>query len=334
MPCTPAVAKQVGAAACATNPSACHDAGLYHGNDEIGEIDEFHLLREAHRNAIYRHGGQGFRVRDVIRGRRRVLLEREFSWNETKPFIQKRIRLKRRHAVADYDNLMVATVAIDVTEFLLTVVEKDRAGKTVNQWNGNAGMPTHPLPTEGTMILLRQPLWNAVVSQLGTPLAVSALQSCERLIRSLFPTISGPCDKQDFSSASEVLPDGQAAIYLYDMVYDGVDLTTAAFDRVCELVQKATERLRNCECDVEEGCFKCIANPHYPDPASRTATGVLLDAIGDIVCQMTPVVTRNSDNTASLVEVRTRACPGCGDMVKVGDRFCSNCGQGQEAPTP
>lgn len=304
---------------------------LEHGTEEIGEIDEVHLLRETYRNAIYRHGGKGYRVKDVIRGRRKVVLEREYSWNETKPHIQKKIRLKRRHAVADFTDIMVATVAIDVTEFLLSVVEKDRKGQTVNQWNGNLGMPTHPLPTEGTMILLRQPLWNAIVSQLGMQTAKSALQSCERLLWSLFPTISGPCDKQDFSSASEILPDGQAAIYLYDMVYDGVDLTTAAFDRACDLLDKANERLQTCECNSDEGCFRCIANPRYLEPTSKAGTTVLLKAIQEVVCGTKPKITRQHDDEALLDQVRTIKCPSCSESCKYGDRFCSNCGEKVEA---
>jgi DEAD/DEAH box helicase domain-containing protein len=226
---------------------------------------------------------------------------------------------------------MVATVAVDVTEFLVSVVEKDRSGATINQWNGNAGMPTHPLPTVGTMILLRPPLWNSVVSELGPQAAKSALQSCERLLWSLFPTISGPCDKQDFSSASEILPDGQAAIYLYDMVYDGVDLTTTAFDRVCELVQKADERLRLCECDTDEGCFRCIANPHYPDPASKTATATLLAEIKHVVCETSPEITRKQDDETALEEASETNCSACGERLRFGDRFCRNCGHKQEA---
>ncbi|MFN8707856.1 MAG: DEAD/DEAH box helicase, partial [Planctomyces sp.] len=50
---------------------------LMEGDDFIGEIDSFHLLRESCRNAIYRHGGRSFRVKDVIRGRKVVHLRYE-----------------------------------------------------------------------------------------------------------------------------------------------------------------------------------------------------------------------------------------------------------------
>lgn len=305
---------------------------LEHAGVEIGEIDEFHLLREAYRNAIYRHGGCGYRVRDIIRGRKKVILEREYSWNETTPYIQKKIRLKRRYGIANYREAMVATVAIDVTEFLLSVVEKDRAGKTVRQWNGNAGMPSHPLPTEGTMLLLRPALWSRVLNRLGPADAKAALQSCERLLCSLFPTITGSCDRQDFSSASEITADGQAAIYLYDMVYDGVDLTTAAFDRMQDLVSHASERLSQCECDSDDGCFKCIANPHYPEPSSKVGTAILLTAIQEMLSEDPVSITQPPDGTRiEPVEAVDAPCSACGDSTNRGDRFCRNCGQKLEA---
>lgn len=305
---------------------------LVYGKDDeaIGEIDEFHLLREAYRNAIYRHGGKAYRVKDVIRGKRKVILEREYSWNETRAFINKKIKLKRRHKIADYENVMLATVDINVTEFLVNVTEKDRSGKVVNSWNGNMGMPTHTLPTEATLIRLRRPLWEELVAELGQLDARSALHSCERLLWGLFPTVSGPCDKQDFSSASEVDADGTASIYLYDMVYDGVGLTVLAFDRMSELMDKAIERLQECGCASDAGCFRCIANPLSNETASKQATMRVLASLRDElagVCKITQI----DDDSLASESPTTNPCPTCATPVKVGDRFCSNCGEKQLA---
>ena len=119
---------------------------LHCRGEEIGQIDDFHLLREAYRNAIYRHGGVPYRVKDVIKGKRLILLERDYSGHDTSPFVQKQIRLKGG-AVSEYAQLTVATVQIDVTEFLMNVVERDRSGTVVRQWPGSAGMPANTLPT-------------------------------------------------------------------------------------------------------------------------------------------------------------------------------------------
>ncbi|MEX1027510.1 MAG: DEAD/DEAH box helicase [Candidatus Paceibacterota bacterium] len=302
---------------------------VFRKDDEvIGEIDEFHLLREAYRNAIYRHGGKAYRVKDVIRGKRKVLLEREYSWNETRAFITKKIRLKRRQRVADYENLMLATAAIDVTEFLVNVTERDRGGEIVQSWNGNMGMPTHTLPTEATLMRLRRPFWDEMVNDLGPQDARLALQSCERLLWGLFPAVSGPCDKQDFSSASEVEPDGTASIYLYDMVYDGVGLTTVAVERIHELIDKAIERLEQCGCDTDTGCFRCIAHPLSNESASKQATLRMMQRIQDELagdCTIT-----HEENEPSLHDApSTHPCPACETPVRKGDRFCSNCGEKQ-----
>lgn len=301
---------------------------LVFGKDDevIGEIDEFHLLRESYRNAIYRHGGRAYRVKDVIRGKRKVILEREYSWNETRAFINKKIKMKRRHKVADYESLTLATVDINVTEFLVNVTEKDRSGKVVNSWNGNMGMPTHTLPTEATMIRLKRPLWDVLLAELGLQDARSALHSCERLLWGLFPTVSGPCDKQDFSSASEIDADGSASIYLYDMVYDGVGLSMLAFDRMIELLDRAIERLEECGCDADTGCFRCIANPHANEIASKRATGRVLTCLRQSFSSKCIVSEVENDSLDGEL-VTTSPCPTCSTMVKVGDRFCNNCGE-------
>lgn len=295
--------------------------------EEVGQIDDFHLLREAYRNAIYRHGGVAYRVKDVLKGKRLVLLERAFTWNETNVFLKKQVRLKRRQSVAEYSQITVATINVDVTEYIVSVVEKDRSGKAVQQWQGSAGIPAHTLPTVGTQLLLRRKLWETISAELG-PNAGPALISAERLIVSLFPTISGPCDTQDFSSFSEVTKDGSAAIYLYDMVYDGVDLTTGAFDKIEQLVEKSLDRLNTCKCQTDDGCFRCIANPRADERTSKDATKRLLLVVKNILCSEIPVST-----TSMVAGVDTLAaeapitCPSCSAIIAKGDRFCKNCGE-------
>lgn len=300
------------------------------GEDKIGEIDSFHLLRESYRNAIYRHGGQVFRVKDVIRGRRQVRLQREYTRNETCPFIQKRIRLKQPYSTADYSSLRVAHVAIDVSEFLVAVTEKDPSGQTVRTWQGSLGMPAHRLPTEGTMLLLKPRLWSQLAAELAHD-ALGTLQSTERLLCSLFPTISGPCDPQDFSSGVERLPTGQYAIFLYDLVYDGVDLTKIAFGKIGELVENSLDRLNACTCPSDEGCFRCIANPRVKECVSKAATRQLLQAIADVLRNETPTVAQSERDWAADLQIAdSMTCSRCNTTVIRSARFCPNCGEKQE----
>jgi ATP-dependent helicase YprA (DUF1998 family) len=188
-------------------------------------------------------------------------------------------------------------------------------------------MPAHTLPTVGTQILLRKPVWDDIVADLGVSAARSALASCERLIAGLFPTISGPCDIQDFSSSSEVLKDGSAAIYLYDNVYDGVDLSTGAFDKVRELVDKSLERLSTCNCAGDAGCFRCIANPRVDEPSSKHATRRVLDALRSGLSEDPKLTERQKDSASAFVAEAKAKCPKCHADVAKGDRFCKECGE-------
>jgi DEAD/DEAH box helicase domain-containing protein len=300
---------------------------LVFGDEKIGEIDSFHLLRESYRNAVYRHGGQAYRVRDVIRGRRQVLLQREFTRNETTPFIQKKIRVKQQQSAAEYSGLRVAVVALDVTEFLVSVTEKDVSGKVIKTWQGAMGMPAHQLPTTGTMLQFKKPFWEEICRSLGAT-AGASLESCERLLCSLFPTISGPCDTQDYSSGIDRLPTGETAVFLYDLVYDGVDLTTVAFSKMAELVAKAEEHVMGCECTTDLGCFRCIANPLVNEVTSKAGTIKLLNMIGTMLREETARVTVKLDDWSERLHVPDALkCSACNVDIATTARFCPNCGE-------
>ena len=157
----------------------CYD--LESNSKKIGDIDECQLLREAYRNGIYRHGGQPYRVIDVIRSRRVVKLRKLFTANDTYPFIHKKVKRKQRLASKKSPLLSLSKETIDVTEILVNVVERNRNGDILQSWSGNAGMPIHPFPTEATLLLLNRDLWSAIVEAQELNTAVSALHSCERI---------------------------------------------------------------------------------------------------------------------------------------------------------
>jgi DEAD/DEAH box helicase domain-containing protein len=300
---------------------------LVEGQSELGEIDEFHLIRECPRGAIYRHDGRAYRVKDVIRGKKLVHLGRDFTGNETYPVINKKIRLRRRFTVADHGRVQVEKVAIDVTEFLLQVTEKDRGGKVVKTIPG-AGMPQYRLPTEGTRLVLSKEIWDEIVRHHSSLRSKNALQSIERLFYNLMPTVTGPCDTQDLSSAVDFGDNGQAYVYLYDAVYDGVDLSFEAFSRMHDLVVRSGEVVRACKCSGDEGCFRCIANPRSTDVASKEVTTAILDAI-DAQLQAPAKVSELADSSFSLElpEEESVPCTACGQPISGAARFCGNCGQ-------
>lgn len=77
-------------------------------NVEIGEIDPFHLLREAPRNGIYSHGGMRYRVHDVLEKRRQVRLAREYSPHFTTSAIRTSIRVRRLPILSQHGRVVIA----------------------------------------------------------------------------------------------------------------------------------------------------------------------------------------------------------------------------------
>ncbi len=295
--------------------------------NEIGEIDPFHLLREAPRNGIYSHGGMRYRVKDVQEKQRLVHLSREFSPHFTNSAVRTSIRVRRIPMLRQHGRVIVAQATLDVNDFLLGVTDKHMSGHVIRYYPG-AGMPNNWLPTEGTMLRLERPFWIEVVVKLGEPSAKAGLETTARLFGSLFPTVTGPCDASDYSTASDTPKDGTAAIYLYDMARYGVGLAVEAFDRMADLVERAVEQIRTCPCGTDEGCFQCVRNPHAEVPASKTATLVLIEMIG-IELAITPTTSQvASDDTISIP---ASLCPTCQTPRLQTARFCSNCGEKLEA---
>jgi DEAD/DEAH box helicase domain-containing protein len=291
-------------------------------NEEIGEIDPFHLLREAPRNGIYLHGGLRYRVQDVRAAQRQVMLVREFKPHFTTSVVRTSIRERRLPMLSEHGRILIARATLDVNDYLIGVTEKHLSGEVVRSYAG-AGMPNNWLPTEGTMLRLERPFWEEAISQLGEPPAKAAIEAIARLFGSLFPTVTGPCDASDYSAAADASKDGSQAVYLYDMVPYGVGLAVEAFDRMGDLVARAAERVRTCPCETDDGCFQCVRNPQAEVQASKAATLALLEMIHSELA-IPGVITQAIPPEGPPPPLGN--CPTCHAPRQPSARFCSNCG--------
>ena len=295
------------------------------GQNELGEIGVYHLLRETPRNGIYRHYGQTYRVLDIIRSARRVCVRPDYTRNETAPYIRKDISIRRLLRSADYPALKIATVRLEVNEYLVALTEKSPTGAIVQTWTGTAGTPNHKLPTEGTMLSLAAELEASLRNHMGSKFD-PAWSSCERIVASLFPTISGPCDPQDYSSGTTKLSSGQTALVLYDMAYDGVELTQIAFDHMPQLVATAISRVRDCDCETDQGCIRCVQDPRQDHVTSKSATLKCLQALSEAMDSKSPRITEHSHSCDDLLVANQPAfCKRCGAKLATGAKFCSEC---------
>ncbi len=293
----------------------------------IGEIDLYHLLSEAPTHAVYWHGGKPYRVHSVDQRRQKVKLVRELGPLETVSISQKRVRLLHADEAREYSAVTIAKAAIEVQEFLVNVVEKDRyTGKVVKDFPGDNGVRIYPLPTEGTLLRIKGNHWAEFAYAFEASIARSALGSLERMLASLFPTVAAVCDPQDFSVLSHITPQGDAEIYLYDLAYEGVGLTTAAYEKLDDLIARALKRVHECSCDQERGCLRCVGNPHIDEETHKEATLALLQLIHKTLQSEQPKIRQLNAAIPAVPELKE--CPVCSATVPGGNaRFCSMCGE-------
>lgn len=299
------------------------------GDESIGEIDQWHLLREAYPKAIYLHGGRRYRVQDIFRSRREVRLNPERSFNRTVPLTRKSVKTRRVRSVTEYSGIVVTEADVEVTERLIAVQEKRPDGATAGQFEGSQGLLPHRLPTEGVCIEIKPPLLQKLdaLTKKAAPAAVYA--AVERLIGGLFPVILGPCDTMDYGTFSE-RRENAVVFYLYDQVPDGIDLSVQAYSRVGQLIETACERVKSCDCTDAEGCFRCVRNPSQEDAIDKKTVLRVLEQIDHVMRTSTPVSrTFNVD----VLEEQTEAfgeCPSCKGRVRPEDKFCPSCGERQK----
>jgi len=292
--------------------------------DEIGEIDPWHLIREAYPHAVYLHGGRRYRVTEIFKSDRRITLVPERTRNLTDPRILKVVRTRRVRAVTEYLRVLVKMADFEANERLVEVIERNRNGDIVAKHVGSQGLAPHRLPTEGVSIELQSELCGSIDKEVAASSRLSVVNAIGRLIRSLFPVISGPCDTMDFDTFSEARP-GKIAWYLYDRVHDGIDLTVRAYRRVPELFDKALDRVRSCKCEDDKGCFRCIRNPEEEEVSSKSdCVKVLMllcaELSADPTEQVFQVDALEQDGSSGV-------CPACEAPVDYTANFCSNCGE-------
>jgi DEAD/DEAH box helicase domain-containing protein len=295
-------------------------------NETIGEIDHWHMLREAYPKAIYLHGGRRYRVTDILRSRKEIRLTFERSRNRTVPVVRKSVLTRRPRRITDYAAVRVTEADIEVKELLVAVQEKKPDGETVKVFEGSQGISPYRLPTEGISIELSPVLVGRLVSMIGSAELVSVWHAIERLMGSLFPVIVGPCDRMDYSTFSERRESG-LVFYLYDQVHDGIDLTIQAFDHVPQLFTTVLERVKNCECTEPHGCFRCVKNPDADETVTKAGCIAVLD---EIIAAMNSSEPRHHTFNIDVLEEQptdVRTCPACQEQIKSDARFCSSCGE-------
>jgi DEAD/DEAH box helicase domain-containing protein len=289
---------------------------------QLGEISRTQILRETPPNAIYLHGGRKYRVMSVDEMRKLVRLKPEHSANRTQSFVQTNVRLQQCWRAGHNRLMKIQEGRLLVTQSLKMLTEKRPDGNVVAQFAGNQGLKANILPTTGAVLTILKP--SALLHRAGE--ARTAFNGLAPLMTGLLPTVLGPCDLGDFAIHPQWGED-EAKLYIYDVAYDGIDLTMHAFGRLDDLLQATLTRATECDCTDDAGCFRCVRNPFDDVPTDRRLTREMLKLLASSISSHPIEVTVEVAAPDRMAPVTAKVvCRVCESSNEMGQKFCGNCG--------
>jgi DEAD/DEAH box helicase domain-containing protein len=214
------------------------------GRDNIGEIGNRYIPREAHPGAIYLHDGDPYRVLAVDRVSRVVRLKPSEEGLLTNPIGHRDVLVTHEVSRRGVRGLLlearfVRVKAVDEIVAYLQIDERTRRPRG------------GPIELDTPMGLT---LDTEAVQLLGdTHLLASALHGVEHMLRALGSLVV-LCDATDLEGHTEM--EGQPVAFVFDRNPGGTGLAGRLYDRLEEVADAARDRIAGCPC--EEGCPACI----------------------------------------------------------------------------
>jgi DEAD/DEAH box helicase domain-containing protein len=261
------------------------------GSEDIGEISAQQILTEAYEGAVYYHGGQKYRVKHIVEGERRVIVDPEPSPKETRHLTKVRIEKGSPFKVKKWPRFQIAFSHMKVFQVTGAYIELGEDGKPVGQF------PTRPrtreFPTHGFYLELGK----ETVTELsaGQPLArvAAGLHGMEHVMAGLVPVLV-PCDPFDFNSETVCKQGENAAVLIYDNVHGGIGLSECAYDNFETLLDRSLELISSCDCTYEQGCPFCIQSSRCFEFNENLDKGTALSILRQLRewCKAEPEVTR------------------------------------------
>jgi DEAD/DEAH box helicase domain-containing protein len=212
----------------------------------MGTISYSQLLREAYIGAAYLHMGKKYLVQKISYTKKAVFVSPRCSYSRvTKPICE--VYVKERPTthltVKSWPGIICSSTSLGIFEYVRGFIETGDKDKKETYYQ-------QPLMryfvTRGNVISLKMP---GEVDYAG-------VQGVATVLENTFPLLY-PCTQSDINSYAWTKGSDEAKIYLYDNVAGGLDITVNIMDLLHVLLNKATEKIINCNCG-NEGCINCI----------------------------------------------------------------------------
>lgn len=229
---------------------------IFRGEKE-GDIDRSHLLTEAHTGAVYYHGGKRYKVKAVIEGEKRVILDDARDARDTRPSRTVYVTRKQAqevHTFGDSQFRLVYGEAV-VRQETRGYYEIDEAGSVVGEIHAIPPL-SRSFPTLCTWLEIEEGgLGRTAGGEFGAD-AFPAAHALEHLIQTFVP-IHARCDPFDLASDTR-RSEGNMVVFLYDNVYGGIGLCRGLVEHTRPVLQQALDAVIGCRCTADEGCSNCI----------------------------------------------------------------------------
>lgn len=219
---------------------------LIAAGEELGNMERWRAIQQAHAGAVYLHRGQSYLVDELDLVGNRANVHKADVPHFTMPIVQSII--EPDFTISEDAN--VSLVAAKVTTAMLGYRTIDLESRVVLS-ETSLEMPAQTLHTIALHIA-----WPARLDEemLDDIVATHGLQHA---LHTVAPIIAG-CDRQDLGSAWYGLfaPSMESAVFLFDTVEGGIGLCESLFARHRDLLHAAKKMLSECPC--EDGCPRCL----------------------------------------------------------------------------
>ncbi|WP_223701988.1 DEAD/DEAH box helicase [Sutcliffiella deserti] len=238
-------------------------------NKVIGEMDRFSAMTLLHDEAIYLHQGIQFQVEKL-------------DWEEKKAFV--------REVNVDYFTDANLAVSLDVLEedkrseytagsisygdvsvkAMATIFKKIKFETHENIGSGPIHLPEEELHTNATWITMNK----EISSSLGPDELEKSLLGLSHALKYVAPLLL-MCEPMDLQVVPQVKSthDELSVIYFYDRYPGGVGLSEKIYEKISELLHRASELIVSCPC--HSGCPSCIGADYMEEDMKKLSLQLL-----------------------------------------------------------
>jgi DEAD/DEAH box helicase domain-containing protein len=223
----------------------------------LGTVDGMRVFHECHRDAIYLHAGQSYRIVDLDTDARRVRAEPAKVDYYTVVLGEKETEILER-----LDERRIGPHRVGYGQLKVTVRIR---GYQKKRLFGGESISEHPLDAP-PLIFETTGLWIELPHEMQGVLTsdglhfMGGIHATEHAVIGLFPllAISDRGDVGGISYTAHPQIEGPA-VFLYDGIPGGAGLAAQAFRDLESLLRKTLAHVASCGCD--EGCPSCIQSP-------------------------------------------------------------------------